>query len=130
MSDQIIHAPGTICWNELATKNAEAAKDFYTQLFGWTAVDEAMGEITYTVFSSGGQFVAGMMPMTAEWGDVPSHWMAYVAVEDVDATARKVEELGGKICVPPSDIKVGRFSVITDPTGATISIIKLRGAHE
>jgi predicted enzyme related to lactoylglutathione lyase len=68
-----------------------------------------------------------MMQMAAEFGDAPSHWMSYVAVTDVDATAQRVEELGGKICVPPTDIpKVGRFCVITDPTGATISLITLQ----
>jgi predicted enzyme related to lactoylglutathione lyase len=64
--------------------------------------------------------------MGPEFGGAPSHWMPYVAVNDVDASVKRVEELGGKVCVPPSDIpNVGRFSVITDPTGATISLITL-----
>jgi predicted enzyme related to lactoylglutathione lyase len=55
--------------------------------------------------------------------------MSYVAVDDVDDSARRVGELGGKVVVPPVDIpNVGRFCVISDPTGASISLITLR--HE
>jgi predicted enzyme related to lactoylglutathione lyase len=52
--------------------------------------------------------------------------MSYVAVADVDACARRVTELGGKVCVPPTDISVGRFAVVNDPGGATFSIITLK----
>jgi len=52
----------------------------------------------------------------------PPHWGAYVTVDDVDATARRAEELGGKVLVPPQDIPgVGRFCVVQDPQGAVIS---------
>ena len=55
----------------------------------------------------------------------PPHWLPYIAVENVDASAKKAETLGATICVPPSDIPdVGRFSVIADPTGGTFGIYK------
>ena len=77
-----------------------------------------------------GKHVGGIFKMGPEFGPIPSHWMAYVAVEDVDARAARVAELGGKIRVPPTDIpNVGRFCIIDDPTGATISLITLKGAH-
>ncbi|MCA1626496.1 MAG: VOC family protein [Acidobacteria bacterium] len=124
-------AHGTICWNELTTKNVEAAKKFYTELFGWTLTKSEAAGVDYTEFQVGGRPFGGMFQMTPEFGDATSHWMAYVAVDDVDAAARRVEELGGKICVPPTDIpNVGRFCVITDPTGATISLITLRGGSQ
>jgi predicted enzyme related to lactoylglutathione lyase len=54
----------------------------------------------------------------------PPNWGCYVTVSDVDATAAKAEELGGKILMPPTDIpNVGRFSVLQDPQGAVISEI-------
>ncbi len=122
-------AHGTICWTELNTKDIETAKKFYSELLGWTLKTSDAGGVDYTEFSAGGRPLGGMMQMCAEFGDAPSHWMSYVAVTDVDATAQRVEELGGKICVPPTDIpKVGRFCVITDPTGANISLITLH-AH-
>jgi len=52
--------------------------------------------------------------------------MPYVAVRDVDAAAARVESLGGKVCVPPTDIpNVGRFCVVNDPTGASISLLTM-----
>jgi predicted enzyme related to lactoylglutathione lyase len=115
----------TFCWNELATTDAPGCSKFYTSLFGWTAQDMPMGPTTYTLFKQGGQDVGGMLQMTAEWAGVRPHWMAYVAVEDVDGCACRITELGGKVCVPPTDIPVGRFAVVEDPTGAVFSIIRL-----
>ena len=37
---------------------------------------------------------------------------------DINATADKVTQTGGTICLPPTDIQVVRFCVITDPTDA------------
>ena len=129
MSEQTAPATGTFCWNELATSDREAAKRFYTELFGWTPNEAQFGPTTYTTFKSGGREIAGMLQMSPEWGATPPHWMAYVAVDDVDETVRRVWELGGKVCVPPTDIpSVGRFSVINDPTGATLSVIKLNAS--
>ena len=59
-----------------------------------------------------------------QWQGVPAHWMSYFTVDDVDAAAAKVKELGGNVCVPPTDIPVGRFAVVSDPAGATFSLFK------
>ena len=131
MSEQAHHvhekpAHGSICWNELATKDAGAAKKFYTELFGWKLQGSEAGGMDYTEVTLDGKPFGGIMQMSAEMSPMPSHWMTYVAVDDVDATVKRVEELGGKTCVPPQDIPhVGRFSVITDPTGANIAVITL-----
>jgi hypothetical protein len=87
--------------------------------------------MVYNEIVVGGQHVGGIYKTGPEYGGgAPPHWMAYVAVEDVDAKAAQVAELGGKVCVPPTDIpNTGRFCVINDPTGATISLITLKGAH-
>jgi predicted enzyme related to lactoylglutathione lyase len=128
MSEQshAMPANGTFCWNELGTTNIDAAKNFYTALLGWKFKESgSAGMIYHEIMADGGREMGGMYQMPAEYDDKPSQWRAYVAVEDVDAKAKQVEELGGKICVPPTDIPtVGRFCVITDPTGATLSLIK------
>jgi len=101
------------------------AKKFYNALFGWGAKPVDMGGFTYTLLQKDGKDHGGMMEMTGPmWQGVPPHWMMYVAVDDVDATAKKVAELGGKVCVPPTDISVGRFAVVNDPQGATFSLFK------
>jgi predicted enzyme related to lactoylglutathione lyase len=54
-----------------------------------------------------------------------SHWLEYVAVKDVDTSVRNAKEIGATILVPPTDIqKIGRFSVLSDPTGAAIALFK------
>jgi predicted enzyme related to lactoylglutathione lyase len=117
---------GTFCWNELATNNLKECKKFFTDLLGWTSEDSDMGGTKYTVFKQGEKMVGGMMAISKDWGDVPPHWMGYIAVDDVDSKAKKVEELGGKVNVPPTDIPtVGRFCVITDPGGAVVSLITM-----
>lgn len=128
MSEQEMPAHGAFCWNDLASTDVEAAKKFYTELFGWKLKESQDAGMAYTEIMVGGREMGGIYQMTAEQGNRPSHWMAYVAVDDIDASARRVEELGGKVCVPPTDIpNTGRFCVITDPTGATLSLITLTG---
>jgi predicted enzyme related to lactoylglutathione lyase len=118
---------GTFCWNELMTRDTDRASKFYSELIGWKADVTDMSSTPYTVFKAGDKQVAGMMDMPKELPpEVPSHWMAYIAVDDIDALAAKVEKLGGKLMHGPQDVpEVGRFCIIQDPTGAVISLIKM-----
>lgn len=119
-------AHGDFCWDELTSRDAATAASFYTELLGLEAETAQMEHGTYITLKAGETMVAGILQMTEEWGEMPSHWMTYLAVDDCDAAAKRVEELGGKVCVPPTDIPpIGRFSVINDPDGAVISIITL-----
>jgi uncharacterized protein len=131
MSEHKMPADGTFCWNELATRDLDAAKSFYTELLGWQLKESNAAGMAYNeIVTADGEHIGGLYAMGPECGgDAPSHWMAYVAVDDVDARAARVEGLGGKLCVPPTDIpNVGRFCVVTDPAGATISLITMKGA--
>ena len=121
-------AQGTFCWNELMTGDIEKAKTFYTSLLGWTTEQMDMGPGgTYTLFKTGDTSAGGLMgidPDAKAQGAQPT-WMAYITVDDVDASTKKAESLGAKICVPPTDIpNIGRFSIITDPTGASVGLYK------
>ena len=138
MSEHKMPPHGAFCWNELSTTDSDAAIKFYTELLGWE-VKESKGagscegaetSMVYNEIVVGGQHVGGIYKMGPEFGGAPSHWMPYVAVDDVDERAKQAAELGAKLCVPPTDIpNVGRFCVVNDPTGATISLITLRGAQ-
>jgi predicted enzyme related to lactoylglutathione lyase len=131
MAGQPVAAHGSFCWNELATTDDAGAKKFYTELLGWQLKEGDVSPMAYTEIVVGDAHVGGIYRMGPEYGAAPAHWMAYVAVDDVDASAKRVEELGGKVCVPPMDIPdVGRFCVITDPQGATLSLITLTGARD
>ena len=116
---------GTFCWNELMTRDTSAAQTFYSQLFGWDTEKMDMGPSgTYTIWKKGEQGAGGMMAIKGpEMENVPPHWLSYVSVDSVDTSTQKAESLGAKICVPPTDIpNIGRFSIITDPTGATLGL--------
>lgn len=57
--------------------------------------------------------------------NVPPHWLPYIAASDVDASTAKVKELGGKVLMDAMDIeKVGKFSVVQDPTGAAFALFR------
>jgi predicted enzyme related to lactoylglutathione lyase len=125
----IVGEPGSFCWNELMTRDPDTAKEFYNKVFGWEARDQEMPGGSYTMFFNGGdQGIAGLFKMEGDaWpAEMPSSWMVYFAVDDCDASAAKITELGGEIKMAPMDIPtVGRFAVATDPGGAAFEIIKL-----
>jgi predicted enzyme related to lactoylglutathione lyase len=113
--------PGTFCWDELHTKDMATAKKFYGSLFGWTGKGEADGGEAYWHWKHADKEIGGMTSHMGGPGVAP-HWLAYVAVSDVDAVARKVAELGGKVLMPTMEIpKVGRFSFVQDPQVAVFS---------
>ena len=119
--------PGSFVWHELMTGDTNRAKDFYSRLFGWKMQDdEMMPGFIYTMISNKGEMLGGMMAITPEQGDTPPHWMIYISVRDVDATAQQCEEAGGEIVVPAHDIPVGRWALLQDPTGAKFAIYKGR----
>ncbi|MEM9460756.1 MAG: VOC family protein [Myxococcota bacterium] len=125
---QVVNEPGTLSWNELATRDVDASRAFYDKVFGWGYAEQDMGAITYTVIKVGERDNGGLMPMHGpQWEGIPPHWMTYFAVEDCDATAKSVEQTGGKMMVPPTDIAVGRFAVLQDPHGGAFTAIQLSG---
>ncbi|HVZ40453.1 MAG TPA: VOC family protein [Candidatus Kapabacteria bacterium] len=121
----LINEVNSNCWNELATTDAEKAKDFFGKVLGWTFEVMPMPTGEYTIIKSGETTVGGLMQMTGEWGNVPSHWMPYFAVADCDASNATTGNLGGQTVVPPTDIPgVGRFAVLKDPQGAHFSVLQ------
>ena len=126
MAEHTKPAQGTFCWNELVSTDPDKARPFYKELIGWEIVDSGMPGMKYEMLKAGDSNVGGMMKMPEEAKEVPSHWMAYITVDDVDACAAKVKDLGGHIIHGPQDIPtVGRFVIIQDPTGAVVSLITL-----
>ncbi|MEM6336827.1 MAG: VOC family protein, partial [Bacteroidota bacterium] len=77
--------PGSMCWWELAARDAARVAPFYEHVFGWTAQVGTAHGTAYTRFVKDEVEVAGMLQMTAEWGDIPSNWSLYFQVADIDA---------------------------------------------
>jgi uncharacterized protein len=117
---------GFFSLQELLTTDLTSAKEFYGELLGWTFTEaKNINGNPYIVIYNEGKYIGGMM-LKEEFvpDDVPPLWDPYISVDDVEASAKRVEELGGKVVLPPTDIpKVGRFCVINDPQGASLNLI-------
>jgi predicted enzyme related to lactoylglutathione lyase len=120
------YAPGTFCWVELATTDAAAAGAFYSGLFGWTVVEVPMGEgQIYYMLQLGGRDVAALYEQQPEQRalGVPPSWLSYVAVTDVEESAARVADLGGKLLMDAFDVMdVGRMALAQDPGGAAFAL--------
>lgn len=127
------YAPGTFCWVELGTLDGEAAKKFYTELFGWTFNDVPMGPSeVYTMLKLDGKDVGALYRLTSEMrsAGVPPHWLSYVSVTNVDESAAKAKDLGATLMKDPFDVMdVGRMAVVQDPTGAVFALWQA-GTHK
>jgi len=111
-------------WYELntATDNRSKAIAFYGETIGWKTTEMDMGgDSPYVMFNAGEQSVGGFGAPPA---GIPSHWLAYLRVEDVDASTAAVAEHGGKVLMDAFDIPVGRMAVVQDPQGATFALFK------
>jgi uncharacterized protein len=108
---------------ELQTNDPARARQFYTSLFGWKLQDVPMPDGTYTMIDVGGGTGGGMMRNPVP--GAPSHWLAYVGVDDIGASTKKAKELGAAVLVDVTEVgEFGWMSVITDPTGATLAMWK------
>jgi predicted enzyme related to lactoylglutathione lyase len=114
---------GTFCWEELSTSDPAAAAKFYSAAFGYTIEEVPMAETgTYRILKRGDRQTAGIMK-TMPGAPPQPHWLTYLAVKNVDESTKNAKELGAQVHMPPTDIpKIGRFSVLGDPTGAAIAL--------
>jgi uncharacterized protein len=121
------YEPGAFCWVGLATSDPDAARAFYTSLFGWQAEEFTADEAgAFTLLRENGHDVAllyGQQPQARAAG-APPHWTSYISVEDADTTTARAGELGGAAVfrVPFDVLDAGRVAAIQDPTGATLSL--------
>lgn len=131
---ELVNEAGTLCWNELMTRDVDAAKSFYAAVFGWGAhsssADDSAAGMDYTEFQIGERSIAGMMAMPDGMpAEVPSNWLVYFAVDDCDASVAAADSAGGSVATPPMDIpSVGRFAVLNDPFGAVFAVITMNMA--
>jgi predicted enzyme related to lactoylglutathione lyase len=120
-------AQSSFVWYELMSSDVAAAKAFYANVVGWSTQDMAMPGMTYTILQTGDTQVGGMMTLPKEASDAGMKpcWTSYIAVDDVDGAAAKLQGLGGKVFAAPTDIPdVGRFAVVADPQGASFNLFK------
>jgi predicted enzyme related to lactoylglutathione lyase len=118
----------TFGWGELNARGLEQALPFYRQLFGWGSKTSDMGEGNppYTEFLDGGESIAGAQEMfDMVPADVPSYWMVYFTVDDVDDTYQRAIDSGAREMMPPTDFPGGRYAIVGDPQGAAFGLMKM-----
>jgi predicted enzyme related to lactoylglutathione lyase len=127
MSDNMNKKPpqGRFCWNELMTNDSDKAREFYGELLGWKSEEVPVGDKSYFMLKQGEEGVGGMMQIPKdkkEWANIPSHWISYISVDNLDITLIKAQKLSAKIVVPATNVgDHGRFAIIQDPTGAQVA---------
>ncbi len=116
---------GTIGWMDLTVPNAVELKDFYTSVTGWKPEPVSMGEYDDFNMTSDGEPRAGICHKQGGNADIPSQWMIYINVADLDKSREECEARGGKLL---TDIKsmgaMGRYCYIEDPAGAVCSLFE------
>ena len=116
---------GVFYWNELMTRDPEAAKAFYAKTLGWRYESWGQESDGYFVAMLNNRPVAGIFNMSSpEFEGVPENWFSYISVDDVDGTVEKVKAEGGKLLKPLFDVpQVGRIAIVQDSNGAVIGMI-------
>jgi predicted enzyme related to lactoylglutathione lyase len=123
----IANEPNAFGWGELNARGVERAIPFYEQVFGWThrTSETGEGQPAYTEFLKDGQSLAGAWEMNQMVpAEVPSYWLVYFDVDDVDKAFDRAIDLGATAVVPPQDAMGVRWAIVTDPQGASFGLVK------
>ena len=121
MGERSSYTPGTFSWTDLNTTDQEAAKRFYSRLFGWEFTDP-MGPTDYATVKDPSGIGGGIGSGPEGYG---GHVTFYVQVPDVGQALDKAESLGGSRMMGPDEvpgvgITIGLFS---DPEGHAIGLM-------
>ena len=125
----IVNAPGAMLWNELATREPEKVMKFYSDVLGWEYQPQP-GNDAYHMILNNGRMNGGILTMDESFGDMPSVWMVYFNVDDIEATRAKVKELGGEVVMSGEAEGIGPFSVVKDPQNAIMYVMQAAQADE
>ncbi|HWJ72667.1 MAG TPA: VOC family protein [Kaistia sp.] len=112
---------GTFYWNELMTRDAARAMDFYTQTLGWRFDSMPMGEFgDYHIAMLGETMVGGIMQIGGPMFEgVPDHWFSYIEVDDLDKRLALLTAAGGTLVREPFEVPgVGNIAIVSIPGGA------------
>jgi uncharacterized protein len=126
---QLVNEIGAWTWNNLITRDADQAKDFYGNVFGWEAThhEEAPPEVLMGQVE-GQRWPEGLGGMLEMGGDIPletpPHWQVYFLVPDLDSAIEQVKGSGGNLLFGPQEVPVGTFAVFTDPQGAAFALME------
>jgi uncharacterized protein len=120
-----VHTHGRFVWHDLVSYDRPKSVEFFTKLIGWTTRGEDAKTADYVHFLNNGQDLGGA-PTREQDPHTPPHWLSYITVDDVAATAERAKKLGGQVFAGPMHIeRVGTMAVIGDPTGGVFAAFRL-----
>ncbi len=127
MSQQEKPEVGSISWFDLTVPNTEQVRDFYSKVVGWKAEPVSLGD--YDDFNmnapESGRTVTGICHKKGPNEILPSQWLLYITVANVEESAKSCTELDGKLISPPKKFgNYGKFCVIEDPAGAVCGLFE------
>ena len=113
-------------WAELNARGIDNALPFYERVFGWKVKRTPVpGGPAYNEFQVDGESIAGATELNpASPAGVPSHWLVYFNVDDIDTTYRQALDLGANGVAAPQEYPGGSFAIIADPQGATFGLFE------
>lgn len=112
--------PGQILWHDLTVEHAEQVSNFYQSVLGWEKEGLSMGDYEDFVIKDAkdGDVIAGVCHARGVNKDLPSQWLLYVKVSNLDESLSKCVELGGKVLGEKRKMGEAYYSLIQDPAGA------------
>lgn len=122
--EYLFTSPGAVCWFELLTDDIAAAEAFYTTVFGWVGSTVDVGTRGYTMFTLGGEDVAGMKPLPDSVPPAMPSWVTYFAVADCAAAEASAVELGGAVLRAGTEIPEGTYAILSDLHGANLAVME------
>ena len=112
-------------WIDLSTSDVRKSTHFYAELLGWEI--EARDESAYRIARVQGLPVAGFIPLPEDGGSWPETWITYFLAENIDAQVQQVERLGGRVLAAPTEVGIGRMTLLADAAGALFGLIEPAG---
>ena len=116
---------GQFSWYDLNTTDWEAARDFYSKVFGWSesSTMDSPGGTYWMMKGAAGDRTLGGMSNMAKQMNLPAHWLCYVTVEDLDAALETAKSEGAKVMNGPMEVPGGdRIAHLMDPQGAAFAL--------
>ncbi len=117
---------GKPVWHDLITEDLDAAKRFYSGLFGWSLeTSSSVSGREYVLAKNGNTYVAGLVEaLPRADGKAVSRWLPYVSVTHVDSAAERAVSAGGRILFAPRRVGFGQVAAIADEEGAIIGLAR------
>ena len=120
-------APGTVAWTDLTVANADAVRQFYEAVTGWTSTPLDMGGYSDFCMArpADGEVVAGICHARGTNASLPPQWLIYIVVDDLEARLRRCTKFGGTVLFGPKEMgEHDHYAVIRDPAGAVAALFE------